>query len=88
MCLPNTTVAGVPAKIIERKKAENFTAYAVPLSEKPDPLLTLVEDMAQEIETLKKRIGDMEQHSLHSRPYHTMDADHVKEDHILEKTKE
>ncbi|MDX1974905.1 MAG: serine O-acetyltransferase [Rickettsiales bacterium] len=60
---PDETVVGVPAHPVSAKKHhkhEGFDAYAMPEDEDADPLLTKLRLLEQHIDTLQRRVTELE----------------------------
>lgn len=61
----NTTVVGIPARAVTEKasdteKEKGFDAYGAAGKEEKDPLLVLVEQLQQDVQTMQTRIVELE----------------------------
>lgn len=63
----NVTVVGIPARPVnienpaeKAKQSAIFSAYGTPVDDKTDPILHMLEQMHTQIETLHKRVGELE----------------------------
>lgn len=56
----DTTVVGIPAKPVERSEKPVFEAYGTPCSNTPDPVACMLENLTEEITSLRSRLVEME----------------------------
>lgn len=55
----NSTVVGIPAKVVNRQRKEGFSPYGTPLGDLPDPAARAIEGLMGEVASLKAELNEM-----------------------------
>ncbi len=58
---PNVTVVGIPGKVVQRKSCERDRLQKVRQESLPDPLMEILTDLCNSIDSLEKRIQSLEE---------------------------
>jgi serine O-acetyltransferase len=59
----NTTVVGIPAKVVQaagKPEPARFVAYGTPTGDIPDPIMRALNGLLDEVQTLRARVNDLE----------------------------